>query len=497
MTALVAGAPTGSLQSWAQVQWDHARKEVRRLQVRIAKAVQAGRWGKVNALQHLLTHSFHARLLAVKRVTSNRGRRTPGTDRILWTTDRQRWEAACSLNSRDYRAVPLRRIYIPKKNGAKRPLSIPTMFDRAMQALYKLALAPVAETRADPNSYGFREGRSCADAIQATWLDLGRRNSAPWVLEGDIKGCFDNISHQWLLDNIPLNKKMLKAWLQAGYVEGGLAFPTRKGTPQGGIISPTLANMTLDGLEARLHQGTPWRSRVNFVRYADDFVVTAKSRTILERYVRPLIEDFLKVRGLQLSAEKTLITHIKDGFTFLGQTFHKRGRSVRITPSKEAVQSLLRKVGTLIRKHVSLPAPALIGNLNRVLRGWANYHRHVVSSLCFRRIDRAVFFKLWRMLRRRHPNKSTGWLVREYWSAAGHNQGFAVRARNDKGDLKIYQVQRMTGISIQRHVKIRAKANPYLPEYSAYFWRRRHERQRKQMSVETQDKLRVATRAGG
>ncbi len=234
-----AGALNDDANKWAQIDWDHARREVRRLQVRIAKAVKAGRWNKVKALQHLLTHSFYAKLLAVKRVTSNRGKKTPGVDGVVWTGVRAKWRAACSLRRRGYRPQPLRRIYIPKKNSLnKRPLSIPVIYDRALQALYKLALAPVAETTADRNSYGFREGRSCADAIAAAFNALSKPNSATWILEGDIKGCYDNISQPWMLDNIPRDKEVLRKWLEAGYMDEGKLYPMRKGTPQGGIMTP-------------------------------------------------------------------------------------------------------------------------------------------------------------------------------------------------------------------------------------------------------------------
>ncbi len=199
-----AGALTDDAIKWAQVNWDHARREVRRLQMRIAKAVTEERWNKVRALQYRLSRSFYAKLLAVKRVTSNRGKKTPGVDGILWQGVRAKWRAACSLRKRGYKPQPLRRIYIPKKNSLKkRPLSIPCMFDRAMQALYKLALAPIAETMADGNSYGFREGRSCADAIASAFNALSKPNSATWVLEGDIKGCYDNISQEWMRTTFP------------------------------------------------------------------------------------------------------------------------------------------------------------------------------------------------------------------------------------------------------------------------------------------------------
>jgi RNA-directed DNA polymerase len=224
-------------QQWDEINWKQVQKTVRRLQTRIVKAIQAGRWGKVKALQYRLTHSFSSKALAVKRVTGNQGKRTAGVDQVVWDTPAKKWTAIHSLRSRGYRPLPLRRVYIPKKDGKRlRPLGIPTMKDRAMQALYLLALAPVAETTADPNSYGFRSRRSTADAIEQCFKDLSRRKVSPeWILEGDIKACFDKISHDWLLANIPMDKTILKKWLKAGYMEKDAFHATQEGTPQGGL----------------------------------------------------------------------------------------------------------------------------------------------------------------------------------------------------------------------------------------------------------------------
>jgi RNA-directed DNA polymerase len=435
MTADKAGALIDDADKWNSIDWREAQRQVRRLQVRIAKAVKENRWNRVKAIQYLLTHSFYAKLLAVKRVTSNKGRKTPGVDGVLWQGVRAKWRAACSLRRRGYHPQPLRRIYIEKKNGKLRPLSIPTMYDRAQQALYKLGLAPVAETKTDRNSYGFREGRSCADAVACAFNALSKPNSASWILEGDIRGCFDNISFDWMLKNIPMDKVVLRKWLRAGYMENGIHYPTRKGVPQGGIISPTISNMVLDGMEQAVRSAVPDRRRINFDRYADDFIITGKSKSVLENAIQPVVKDFLATRGLELSPEKTVITHIKDGFTFLGQTFKKHGRVLHITPSPEGVQALTQKVGTIIREHVSAPMSALIKKLNATLRGWANYHRHVVASEAFKRIDTYVYEQLWRMIRRRHSQKSAQWLSKQYWSAAGKNV-FAVCVKPEK---KLYQ----------------------------------------------------------
>jgi RNA-directed DNA polymerase len=493
--ALSAGALIDDAKKWNSIDWSYIRRQVRRLQVRIAKAVKEKRWNKVKALQYLLTRSLYAKLLAVKRVTSNKGKNTPGVDGVLWRGARAKWRALWSLRRRGYKPHPLRRIDILKKNGKNRPLSIPTMYDRAMQALYKLALAPVAETTADRNSYGFREGRGCADAIAAAFNALSKPNSATWVLEGDIMGCFDNITHEWMLRNIPMDKVILQKWLKAGYVENGITYPTRKGTPQGGILSPTLANMALDGLEEAVRSAVPRRSRVNFIRYADDFIITGKSKRLLERSVRPAVEAFLAERGLILSKEKTVITYIKKGCTFLGQTFRKHGCVLHITPSKEGVLALVRKVGALIRKYVSAPMPVLIKKLNETLRGWANYHRHVVASDAFCRIDSYVFEQLWRMLRRRHSRESKGWLIKRYWSATGRKHVFAVRAKTAKGLKRVYQVQRMSAIGIRRYIKVKADANPYLSEYAPYFWRRRHDKGSKLLAAMSARELRAMAAA--
>jgi RNA-directed DNA polymerase len=477
--------------SWRSIDWKKARREVRRLQMRIAKAVKERRYGRVKALQWMLTHSFYARALAVKRVTTNKGKKTPGVDGIIWSTVKDKIKAIYRLKRHGYKAQPLRRTYIPKKNGKKRPLSIPTMHDRAMQALYKLALAPIAETTADRNSYGFREGRSCADAVSAGFNALSKPNSATWILEGDITGCFDNISKSWLMNNIPIDKWVLAQWLNAGYVENGFTFPTRKGTPQGGIISPTLANMTLDGLEQCIHDSVPRRSRVNFVRYADDFIITGKSRTILERNVIPAVKRFLAERGLQLSDEKTKITYIRYGFTFLGQTFRKYGDTLHITPSIQGVRALIRKVGTIIRKHVGAPMIIMIKKLNEVLRGWAYYHRHVVSSDAFKRVDDYVYQQLWRMLRKRHSNKSGKWIYKKYWTTFNTKRVFAVIVKM-KNKSKIYHLIKLCSIGIKRHKKIKADANPYMKEYSGYFWERRHNKESKYLPGFTSRQMRLA-----
>src|SRR6266404_2708601 len=376
MTAAIqAGALSRSVPNWQAIDWASARCSVRRLQARIVKATQEQRWGKVRALQHLLTHSFSGKALAVKQVTENSGKRTPGVDRAVWNTPAKKEAAVCSLKQQGYQPFPLRRLYIPKSNGKMRPLGIPAMKDRAMQALYLLALDPIAESTADPNSYGFRRDRSTADAIAQCFITLGKRQSPQWVLEGDIKACFDQISHDWMLANIPMDKAILRKWLKAGFIDENTLHPTEAGTPQGGIVSPVAANLTLDGLEKVLRERFPQLGHgrsalVNMVRYADDFIVTGRSKELLESKVKPLVTEFLKARGLELSAEKTRITHIEEGFDFLGQNVRKYNGKLLITPSRKNVRAFLDKVRRLIKANKQATAGGLIALLNPVIRGW-------------------------------------------------------------------------------------------------------------------------------
>jgi len=333
-TAAVAGdTPVGAASrasaDWGQINWNHVHRDVRRLQARIVQATQAGRWNKVKALQRLLTRSFSGKALAVRRVTENRGHRTPGVDRETWDTPEQKATAITRLRARGYRPQPARRVYIPKASGKRRPLGILTMTDRAMQVLYLLALDPVAETTADRHSYGFRVGRSPADAMERCFKLLSKYDRAEYVLEGDIRSAFDRISHAWLEAHIPMDKAILHKWLKAGYMEKNVFHATDEGSPQGGPISPALANLTLDGLERLLAEHYPRttrvgkRAKVNLCRFADDFIITGSSRELLEGEVKPLVEQFLRERGLELSQEKTVVTHVGDGFDFLGQVRHE------------------------------------------------------------------------------------------------------------------------------------------------------------------------------
>ncbi|HTV39171.1 MAG TPA: group II intron reverse transcriptase/maturase [Candidatus Sulfotelmatobacter sp.] len=481
-------ASSGKAAHWQQINWLQCERQVRRLQARIVKATRESRWGKVQALQRLLTSSFCGKALAVKRVTENQGKRTPGVDRVIWQTPAARLKAIGSLQRRGYRSLPLRRVYIPKANGKQRPLGIPTMKDRAMQALYLLALEPVAETTGDHHSYGFRPERSTADALTQCFNVLGRGDSPQWVLEGDIKGCFDHISHAWMLRHVPTDKQVLQKWLQAGYIDNRTLFPTEAGTPQGGIISPTLANMTLDGLEKLLakhfprqkcRNGRRWSPKVNLVRYADDFIITGGTKRLLEKEVRPLVKRFLHERGLALSADKTRITHIDEGFDFLGQNLRKYDGQPLAKPSKKNTQVFLEKVRGLIKENKSISQTQLIVRLNPIIRGWANYHRHCAASDTFHRVDHEIWRALWQWAKRRYPKKSRDW-VKKHCFPAWHKRAwtFAAKTGKHKPDgTPIWGRLTCAGeTKIRRHVKIRRNANPFDPQWRTYFNERKFQK---------------------
>ena len=471
MDASQCDVVSGVWQNWNSVDWTKVHRTTRRLQTRIAKAVRDGNWRGAKRLQKLLAHSTSGKFLAVRRVTENRGRKTAGVDNVKWPTPESKANAVGTLDSKGYRALPLRRVHIPKSNGTDtRPLGIPTMRDRAMQALHLLTLEPISESTADGNSYGFRPFRSTADALVQCRNVLDRKHSSKWVLEGDIKGCFDNISHDWLLTHVPMNKRILKQWLEAGFVEFNRLFPTEAGTPQGGIISPVLANLTLDGLEPLLKGRFKSRKhKVHLVRYADDFLVTGSSRELLEQEVRPVIEEFLAQRGLTLSPTKTKITHVTEGFDFLGWNLRWVRGGLRSVPSKKNRLAFYDKLRQTIRNLRTAPQVELINCLNPLIRGWSQYHRCVAVNEVFRKMDHLLFGALWRWSRRRHPNKGKRWIKRRYFRKEG--------ARDWVFAVDGFRLLRFSDFSYREHFKIKSEANPYDPEWEHYF----AQRQAKQM----------------
>ncbi|MFC0131002.1 group II intron reverse transcriptase/maturase [Massilia eurypsychrophila] len=475
---------------WAAINWRRVQKNVRVMQIRLTKATLEGDWRRVKSLQRWLTRSFSAKALAVKRVTENQGKRTAGVDQQLWNTPLRKFAAIAQLVKRRYRPLPLRRVYIPKANGKERPLGIPTMKDRAMQALHLLALDPVLETVSDRNSYGFRKNRSTADAMSQIFLQTCRKVSAQWVLDADIEGFFDNINHDWLIEHVRMDKTILRKWLKSGVVDRAQLLKTTAGTPQGGIISPALANWTLNGLEAELtkHLGARFgkskieKLKVGVVRYADDFVVTGASKELLETEIRPWIEAFLAKRGLRLSTAKTKIVHIDQGFDFLGWNFRKYKGKLLIKPSKKNVKTFYEKLRKIIGEHMMVRQEDLIRLLNPMLRGWAQYHSPVVAKQAFSRMESLLFWRLMRWAKRRHPKKSAKWIRRKYWRSVGNrNWVFAVDFVPKDGNKGVMELYSLAGTSIERHKKIKGGFNPYDPQWEAYGETLRQERMLKHM----------------
>lgn len=458
---------------WSQIDWNKAKKYVNRLQIRIVKATLENKWRLIKRLQYLITHSFYAKAIAIKRVITNKGKNTTGIDGVLWKTDVEKMKAVQALDVKTYNATPLKRIYIEKYGKKeKRPLGIPNMKDRAMQALQLIALEPIAETTADRISFGFRRYRSPVEAREYGFSILSRRDSPQWILEGDIKSCFDKISHTWMMENIPTDKRILKEFMKCGYVHKKRLFPTEEGSPQGGVISPTYANMTLDGMEPMILEKY-WankkgvvnvrhnRHKVHVIRFADDFIVTANNREALED-IKEMIIEFLGQRGLELSEEKTLITHIDDGFDFLGWNFRKFNGKLIIKPSVKSINKVTKNISELIRKSRTVSQEQLIYKINEITRGWGNYHYSACSKKAFSTVDHRIWEMLWKWAKRRHPNKNKHWIKEKYWK---EHKGRKWCFKTDENILFL-----LSDIPIVRISQIALKKNPFLDK--EYFEKR-------------------------
>lgn len=465
---------------WTSTRWKKAESIIAKLQHRIAKATLEGEYRKIRNLQRLLVKSLSARLKAVRQCSQeNKGKSTPGIDGELWTTSKLKLEAAFLLRKRS-KTKPLLRISIPKKDGSLRPLGIPVMSDRARQALWNLALTPVVESTSDLVSYGFRLYRSCWDAHAQIQVVLSRKVSPQWILDADIRKCFDTISHEWLLENTPMESKILKSWLKSGFMEGGEFFNTEAGTPQGGSISPTLSNHALNGMQTVLKQAFPikqvgsstnrtsYSSGINLIRYADDFIITGRSKRQLER-VKKLLSEFLLPRGLELHPDKTKIVHINDGFNFLGWTFVKgqNGYLQRLI-SKDSQQAHKAKLRDLVKNSGNKPASALISDLNPVIRGWCNYHRCCsgIGSV-WSKTNQYLYRLLWKWARKRHPRQSRVWIYDKYWKRVDKRLTFV--AHSDK-DLTHYKMTpyRFTTLPIRR---LKGETNVFLLTNKEYIYK--------------------------
>jgi RNA-directed DNA polymerase len=406
---------------------------------------------------------------------------------MVWDTPTQQAGAIEELRQRGYRALPLRRLYIPQTDGTgrQRPLSIPTMHDRAMPALSLLALDPIAETLGDPHAYGFRTERSTADAIEQGFNVLARQHAPQWMVEGDLRACFDGISHPWLWAHIPLDEAMLHKWLKAGCIDKHRLYPTDAGVPQGGMCSPVIANLTLDGLERLLRAHYPpnpkraQRAKVNRVRDGDACMIPGSSQAVLEQEVTPLVEHFLHARGLELSQAKTHRTHIAHGCDFLGQHVRQYAGELLLTPAPQQVHTFLGNLRHIVKANKQATAGHLIAQLHPIIRGWANSHRHVVRKATCNKVDTAIFHTLWSWATRRHPKKPGRWSAQQYFPTRhGRRWTFVGTRVGRRGQPQARTLCRAGDVPIQRHVKITGTANPDDPPWEGYC----EERLRVQMS---------------
>ncbi len=476
---------------WRNIDWKTVQRRVFKLQRLIFKASSRGEHSKMRRYQKLLTKSYNARLLAVRRVTQdNIGRKTAGVDGIKNLKPKQRFNLVAMLKKSPKKPKPTKRVWIPKPvRDEFRPLGIPTIYDRALQCLHKMALEPEWEARFEPNSYGFRPARAAQDAIGAIYVAINQKPK--YVLDADIAKCFDRINHEAFLDKLGLyhGKRLIKRWLKAGVIDNEVFQESVEGTPQGGVISPLLANIALHGMEKAIEEyaaNTPYQMEayskdkgyhlktvkkdkrirgISLIRYADDFVILHENLEVLLG-AKAVIEEWLQPIGLELKPSKTRITHTLNkyenespGFDFLGFNIRQhsncqvRGYKTLIKPSKKAVDTHYAKVKDVFDRQKTAPTKALISKLNPIIRGWCNYHKNIVAKEIFSELDQMVWKRAWRWATRRHPNKSGSWVKRKYYAPNG-SRNWQLR----EGEVKLFN---HADTAIERHVKIKGDKSPF------------------------------------
>jgi len=505
---------TEPFEEWADIDWRRAQRRVKNLRQRLYRATENGQWNKVRSLTKLMLRSHSNLLVSVRHVTQeSAGRKTAGLDGQTALTPTARGQLVKEMQDHTlWQAQPAKRIYIPKANGKLRPLSIPTMKNRVAQTVVKNALEPSWEARFEANSYGFRPGRSCQDAIEHCHARLRTGKNCPndrWILDGDLQSAFDTINHDFILTRLgPIpGRELVKQWLKAGYVETEVLNPTDRGTAQGAVVSPLLLNIALDGMERLLDQypkvkeytihsqGRTWTSRVKskkygFSRYADDLLVTAQTREDIEA-IKPILTDWLRIRGLTFNEEKTQIVPIEHGVNFLGVHIRHFGGRCLTVPQKDKVLSFLKEVRAWLKTHPTVKPEAVISHLNPVLRGWANYYKHSASKRVFSYVDDQVWKALWAWALRRHPHKGKQWVAKKYFlrESTGWTLKAAVRSRS--GQPKVITLHKLRSVPIERHVKVKGTASPD-DSTLGHYWQDRRTRYGKSYWVRGSKLFRVA-----
>jgi len=494
--------PDPESETWNTIPWRKLEQHVFRIQKRIYRAGQNGERRKVQKLQKLLRKSEAARLLAVRRVTQeNQGKKTAGVDGVKSLPPAKRLAMAQDLHPKYWKGKktkPVRRVWIPKPGkDEKRPLGIPVLYERAQQALVKSAREPEWESHFEANSYGFRPGREAHDAVEAIFNAI--RYKPKYVLDADIKGCFDTINQEELLKKLqtyPKLRQIIKRWLKAGVVDNGVFTPTKAGTPQGGVISPLLANIALHGMEKAITEGIKSKAeKPILVRYADDFVILHSEKEELEKATQK-ITVWLSHMGLVLSPKKTRVTHTLTptggnvGFDFLGYTIRQfpagkthtgknpvgkpLGYKTLIKPSKQAIKEHIQQMNHWLKKLKSASQKTVIGKLNPIIRGWCQYHRSVCAKKAFEACDHYLHGQLMAWASKRHHNKGKHWIVERYWHREDDKRTVFAVPRQTEDGKHLLKLRRHNQTEIQRHRKVRGKASPY--DGNLLYWSQRLKR---------------------